>query len=48
MFEYYANNQWDFSNKNVLYLRTIINDIEAKRYAIEDKGMSMQVKLTNF
>lgn len=44
VFEYYANNQWDFSNNNVLYLRTIINDIEAKRYAIEDKGMPMKVK----
>lgn len=37
MFEYYANNQWDFDNSNVLYLRTIINKIEEQRYAIEDK-----------
>lgn len=37
VFEYYANNQWDFDNSNVLYMRTIINKTEAKRYAIEDK-----------
>lgn len=37
VFEYYANNQWDFDNSNVLYMRTIINKTEAVRYAIEDK-----------
>lgn len=37
VFEYYANNQWDFDNSNVLYMRTIINETEATRYAIEDK-----------
>ncbi|XP_031619645.1 putative fatty acyl-CoA reductase CG5065 [Contarinia nasturtii] len=41
VFEYYANNQWDFDNSNVLYMRTIINEIEAKRYAIEDKQIDM-------
>lgn len=39
VFEYYANNQWDFDNSNVLYLRTVINKTEEKRYAIEDKRM---------
>lgn len=39
VFEYYACNQWDFSNANVVYLRTIMNEIECKRYSIEDKGM---------
>lgn len=36
VFEYYANNQWDFDNSNVLYMRKIMNDIEKRRYAIED------------
>lgn len=38
VFEYYANNQWDFDNTNLLYLRSIINDIERKKYAIEDNS----------
>lgn len=38
VFEYYANNQWDFDNSNVLYLRTIINKTEKKLYSIEEKG----------
>lgn len=41
MFEYYANNQWDFDNANVLYLRTIVNDIEKEKYAIQDDGELM-------
>lgn len=36
VFEYYANNQWDFDNTNLLYLRTIINDVERKKYSIQD------------
>lgn len=39
VFEYYCSNQWDFDNANVLYMRSIINDVESKRYAIEDKRM---------
>lgn len=42
VFEYYANNQWDFDNSNVLYLRTLINPIESKRYSIEDKGKKIK------
>lgn len=42
VFEYYANNQWDFANGNVLYLRTIMNEIEKKRYAIEDHSESIR------
>lgn len=40
VFEYYANNQWDFDNSNVLYLRTVINKTEEKKYSIEDKGIN--------
>lgn len=39
VFEYYANNQWDFDNTNILYLRSIVNDLERKKYAIQDDSM---------
>lgn len=38
VFEYYANNQWDFDNANILHLRSIVNKLEASRYPIEDNG----------
>lgn len=38
VFEYYANNQWDFDNANVLHLRSLVNDIEKENYAIQDDG----------
>lgn len=43
VFEYYANNQWDFDNANILHLRSLVNDIEKEKYAIQDDG-----KLTPF
>lgn len=48
VFEYYANNQWDFDNSNVLYLRTIINKTEETRYAIEDKGKPFAIRTPLF
>lgn len=41
--EYYANNQWDFDNANILHLRTLINSVEKERYPIQDDGMSISV-----
>lgn len=42
VFEYYANNQWDFDNANVLHLRSLVNDIEKEKYAIQDDGMCLR------
>lgn len=41
MFEYYANNQWDFDNANLLYLRKVINDTERKKYKIDGEGVDI-------
>lgn len=41
MFEYYANNQWDFDNANIRYLRTVVNDTERDRYKIDAEGLDM-------
>ncbi|XP_037902545.1 putative fatty acyl-CoA reductase CG5065 [Hermetia illucens] len=35
VFEYYANNQWDFDNSSVLELRRMMNDTERHKYIIE-------------
>lgn len=39
--EYYANNQWDFDNSNIRYLRTVINKAEAAKYKINAEGLDM-------
>lgn len=41
VFEYYANNQWDFDNSNIRYLRTVINEKERERYKIDAEGLNM-------
>jgi len=41
VFEYYANNQWDFDNANVLHLRSLVNDIEKEKYAIQDDDIDL-------
>lgn len=41
VFEYYANNQWDFDNANIRYLRTVVNDTERDRYKIDAEGLDM-------
>lgn len=41
VFEYYANNQWDFDNSNCRYLRTVVNDVERARYKIDAEGLDM-------
>lgn len=47
VFEYYANNQWDFDNTNALYMRSILNELEAKRYAIDEKSMLLFFLISN-
>lgn len=39
--EYYASNQWDFSNENLIYLRTKINDVERVKYKIDAGGVDI-------
>lgn len=41
VFEYYANNQWDFDNSNLRYLRTVINDTERAKYKIDAEDLDM-------
>jgi alcohol-forming fatty acyl-CoA reductase len=41
VFEYYANNQWDFDNKNVLYIRSLLNSTERIRYKIDSVGVDI-------
>lgn len=41
VFEYYANNQWDFDNTNTHYIRSKLNSVEAKKYKIDGLGMDI-------
>uniref|UniRef100_A0A182HM10 Fatty acyl-CoA reductase n=1 Tax=Anopheles arabiensis TaxID=7173 RepID=A0A182HM10_ANOAR len=47
VFEYYANNQWDFDNATILYLRTIINDEEKVKFKIDAGGVEIQEYFEN-
>lgn len=41
VFEYYANNQWDFDNSNLRYLRTVTNETERAKYKIDAEDLDM-------
>lgn len=41
MFEYYANNQWDFKNDNLIHLRKLINAKEKKSFKIDGEGLDI-------
>jgi fatty acyl-CoA reductase len=41
VFEYYANNQWDFENHNLLNMRSILTKTEANRYIIDGTDMNL-------
>lgn len=41
VFEYYANNQWDFINENVLKLRDKLNARESALYQIHGDDMEL-------
>lgn len=43
MFEYYANNQWDFKNDQIRSLRSTLNERERIEYKID--GDNMDIKL---
>ncbi|KAL1139603.1 hypothetical protein AAG570_006585 [Ranatra chinensis] len=42
VFEYYANNQWEFKNDNIKELRRIMNQREAIEYKIDGMGMDIR------
>lgn len=39
VFEYYANNQWDFNNENSLSGRKLLNPRERKNYKVDGDGI---------
>jgi len=41
VFEYYANNQWDFTNTYVYYIRDKLNNTEYKLYQVHGEDMDI-------
>lgn len=41
IFEYYANNQWDFENANIYEIRDKLNEVEFKKYQIH--GLDLDI-----
>lgn len=39
VFEYYANNQWDFKNEETLKARKLMNPLERKIYKVDGDGI---------
>lgn len=37
--QYYANNQWDFDNKNAIIIRAKLNNLEKKLYKCDAEGV---------
>lgn len=42
VFEYYANNQWQFINTQVYHFRNIMNPRERANYKIDGHGLDIQ------
>lgn len=38
---YYANNQWDFCNEGILYLRSLLNESERKVFNLDSSGVDI-------
>lgn len=47
MFEYYANNQWDFHNEDSLEARKLLNPTEKKKYKLDGDGINYEEYFTN-
>lgn len=47
IFEYYANNQWDFENKNHAFIKTILNPREKVIYKIDREGLDLEQYFTD-
>uniref|UniRef100_A0A0A9WQG7 Fatty acyl-CoA reductase n=1 Tax=Lygus hesperus TaxID=30085 RepID=A0A0A9WQG7_LYGHE len=43
VFEYYANNQWDFNNDNLRAIRHKMNDREKVEYKLDGDGMDLKM-----
>lgn len=41
VFEYYANNQWDFDNANIREVREMLNPKEQKLYVLDGDDMDI-------
>lgn len=41
VFEYYANNQWDFDNSNLLEVRNKLNPVEYEKYQLHGEDMDI-------
>lgn len=42
VFEYYANNQWDFKSDNIMSIRPLMNARETKTYKIDGIGLDIK------
>lgn len=42
VFEYYANNQWEFRNEHVHYMRRIMNEREKIEYKVDGNDMDIR------
>jgi len=42
VFEYYANNQWEFKNEHVHYLRKVMNKRERFEYKVDGESMDLR------
>lgn len=47
IFEYYANNQWDFENKNADVIRNMLNETERKIFKIDRDDLDLEEYFTN-
>ena len=42
VFEYYANNQWEFRNEHVHYIRKVMNKRERLEYKVDGEEMDIR------
>lgn len=47
VFEYYANNQWDFKNESALYVRPLMNTRERREYKVDGDGIDFKEYFTD-
>jgi fatty acyl-CoA reductase len=47
VFEYYANNQWDFENSNISKIRGLLNEKEKARYQLHGDDMDLDEYFEN-
>ncbi|KAJ1520549.1 hypothetical protein ONE63_003666 [Megalurothrips usitatus] len=47
VFEYYANNQWDFKNDSALYIRPLMNERERQVYKVDGEGIDFEEYFTD-